>query len=410
MFQSTSASPGRWAIFSSAPHRMFFFFGILALVLTTLFWLIDATAIFHGGRSLMAPGIADIYAHGILMTLGVFPLFISGFLLTTFPRWMSGKPAPRSRYSVAALCQGLGVGTLLAGLLLGEQIVRLGLALTALGWGLFLGELVRVFAAADARPIHAWIVLPAMTVGECLLLFLLSRDTPLAGSWPIVPTIAVWWVLLPVFVAVGHRMIPFFSNNVIPGYTVRRPRWALLLLVVLLALHPLVETGGGWRTLNDTLLCATSGALWLAWQPWKATRNRLLAVLHIGFAWLWIGALLFAVDDLLQLLGTSQLVWRAPLHALTMGLFGSLLVAMTTRVTLGHSGRPLTMTALPWFMFWGIQGGAVLRVLAGLPQLPPVSAAILVAASGTLWLAALTGWAIRFAPIYWQKRLDGVPG
>ena len=37
---------------------------------------------------------------------------------------------------------------------------------------------------------------------------------------------------------------------------------------------------------------------------------------------------------------------RAPAHALYIGFFGSLLVAMVTRVTQGHSGRPLELDAL----------------------------------------------------------------
>jgi len=358
----------------------------------------------------MAPSVSDIYAHGILMTLGVFPLFMSGFLLTTFPRWMGRKPAPRSRYATSSLCQGLGVLVILGGLALGDQAIRLGLALITLGWGLFLAELLRVFAGATSRPVHAWIVLPALVLGEAMVLFMLSRSHPLAGNWPAIPLLAVWWVLLPVFVAVAHRMIPFFSNTVIPGYTVRRPRWVLFLLAALLLLHPLLNDYNAWRTLCDALLCIVSATLWFAWQPWASTRNRLLAVLHIGFAWLWIGALLFTIDDTLRLLGAPQLAWRAPLHALTMGMFGSLLLAMTTRVTLGHSGRPLRMSAGPWVMFWGIQAAAAVRVIAGLPQLTPTTTAILVAASGTLWLAAFLGWAVRFAPIYWQKRLDGAPG
>ena len=36
---------------------------------------------------------------------------------------------------------------------------------------------------------------------------------------------------------------------------------------------------------------------------------------------------------------------RAPAHALFIGFFGSLLVAMVTRVTQGHSGRPLVLGA-----------------------------------------------------------------
>ena len=46
---------------------------------------------------------------------------------------------------------------------------------------------------------------------------------------------------------------------------------------------------------------------------------------------------------------------RAPAHALFIGFFGSLLVAMVTRVTQGHSGRPLVLGRVAAFAFVAIQ-------------------------------------------------------
>ena len=39
----------------------------------------------------------------------------------------------------------------------------------------------------------------------------------------------------------------------------------------------------------------------------------------------------------------------------------SVLVAMVTRVTQGHSGRPLEMGRIPWLCFWLLQGVVLLR-------------------------------------------------
>lgn len=399
-----------WHRFSSAPHRMFFFFGIMALMAATGLWLADATVIYHGGRSMMAGGVSDLYAHGILMTLGVLPIFISGFLLTTFPRWMGQRPVSRTTYASAALLQAIGFAVLVAGLVMDERLVRLGLLVLGGGWTVFLFALVSVFWQAGNRPIHAWLVLPALITGDILVLSLAAKTHPLDGFWPLIPLAAVWWVLLPVFLSVAHRMIPFFSKNVVPNYVMRRPRNVLLLMILLIVLHPLLAAHPGLRVLIDAPLAICAAGLWLAWQPWDALRNRLLAVLHIGFAWLWIAALLFTIDDLLRYTGVSQMIWRAPLHALTMGMFGSLLLAMTTRVSLGHSGRPLRMSGWMWAMFWCVQLATAMRIVSGLPGVPPTPSAMLVAFSGILWLAAFLGWAVRFAPIYWQRRLDGAPG
>ena len=47
-----------------------------------------------------------------------------------------------------------------------------------------------------------------------------------------------------------------------------------------------------------------------------------------------------------------------------VGFFGSVLVAMVTRVTQGHSGQALVMPTVAWFAFVAIQLVVLLRVFA----------------------------------------------
>jgi uncharacterized protein involved in response to NO len=91
---------------------------------------------------------------------------------------------------------------------------------------------------------------------------------------------------------------------------------------------------------------------------------------------------------------------------LFIGFFGSLLVAMVTRVTQGHSGRPLQLGGVAAFAFIAIQLTAVIRVGA---ELAPD---ILVwhGAAGMLWLLAFTPWVLRSAWIYLTPRTDGQAG
>ena len=87
------------------------------------------------------------------------------------------------------------------------------------------------------------------------------------------------------------------------------------------------------------------------------------------------------------------LLGRAPAHALFVGFFGSLLVAMVTRVTQGHSGRLLVMPKVGWFAFVAIQLVALLRIVAEvLPDAPAWQA---LAALG--WLLAFAPWVLRSA-------------
>jgi uncharacterized protein involved in response to NO len=119
--------------------------------------------------------------------------------------------------------------------------------------------------------------------------------------------------------------------------------------------------------------------------------------------------LLQTVRDTSYLVTGEWLLGRAPVHALTMGLFASLLVAMVTRVTMGHSGRPLAMDRLTLGVFLTVQFAALARVCSELAHSPGMVVIALLAAMA-LWLVAITVWTGRFAPLYLAPRVDGRPG
>lgn len=81
-------------------------------------------------------------------------------------------------------------------------------------------------------------------------------------------------------------------------------------------------------------------------------------------------------------------------------------MAMVTRVTQGHSGRPLEMGSIPWLCFWLLQAVAVLRIAAEL--LPDTPGWLALAAVGSV--AAFLPWTLRSAWIYLTPRADGQPG
>jgi uncharacterized protein involved in response to NO len=91
---------------------------------------------------------------------------------------------------------------------------------------------------------------------------------------------------------------------------------------------------------------------------------------------------------------------------LFVGFFGSLLVAMVTRVTQGHSGRPLELGRIPALAFACVQLVVVVRVAAEV--LPDGMAWQAVAAIG--WLLAFVPWVVRSLAIYATPRIDGKPG
>jgi len=147
--------------------------------------------------------------------------------------------------------------------------------------------------------------------------------------------------------------------------------------------------------------------LGLNWPRVKAAA--LLRVVLLGFAWLPIAMLLQTLRDASFLVSGEWALGRAPIHALGIGFFGSMLIAMVTRVTQGHSGRPLMMDRTSLLCFGAVQGAAVARVGSEITSSPAAIQWLLIG-SVALWLAACALWSLRNGPIYLAPRLDGKPG
>jgi len=189
------------------------------------------------------------------------------------------------------------------------------------------------------------------------------------------------------------------------------PRWVLACAWGLMLAHLALELAHGyaWLWLPDLPLLALSTTLLWRWWPRPPQGARvpmLLRVLLLGFAWLPVALALYSVQSLWLLATDSFVLGRAPAHALFIGYFGSLLVAMVTRVTQGHSGRALELGRVAGFAFVTVQLVAVLRVCAELHSDPLPWLAL--AALG--WLLAFLPWVLRSAWIYLTPRADGKAG
>jgi uncharacterized protein involved in response to NO len=215
-------------------------------------------------------------------------------------------------------------------------------------------------------------------------------------------------VLLPIYFTVCHRMIAFFASGVIANYRPHRPMWTLAAFWPLALLHVWLELRHAyeWLWLVDAPMTLLTGWLLLQWWPRGASMPALLRVLFAGFAWLPIAFALYATQSVwYATTGTFEL-GRGPAHALFIGFFGSLLVAMVTRVTQGHSGRPLVLGRVAAFAFVLVQLIAITRVVA---ELSPDSL-LWQAIAGIAWIVAFMPWVLRSAWIYLTPRKDGRAG
>ena len=393
---------------AQAPHRLLFFVGAANVLLAMAWWatwLVDARWQLFGLRQ---PQPWAGWLHAFVMQYQVFPSFVFGFLLTVFPKWMALPDIPRARY----LPVGIGVfgGHLLtiAGAFGWAPGIRIGFWLTLAGWLVAIATLGPLLWRERGTTWTARACFGALLLGLAGMvawgLFLHGGDARMAFASI---KLGTFGLLLPVYFSVAHRMFPFFAGNVVGGYVAWRPLWLLGAVLALCLAHLGLELAHAyaWLWLADLPLLALSCvALWKWWPPGPVPG--ILRVLFAGLAWLPAAIALYAFQSLAYASTSQFLLGRGPAHALFIGFFGSVLVAMVTRVTQGHSGRKLVMPRAAWFAFVAIQWVALARVFAEV--LPDMWAWQAAAAVG--WLVAFAPWVYRIGRITLSPRVDGRPG
>lgn len=405
---NTTAHPNQppsLSLLAAAPHRLLFFVGALNVLAAMTWWTLWMTATRWPLPAMPAPAVPPGWGHGLVMGYQVFTPFIFGFLLTVFPRWMNQPALSRWHYVPVGIGLLGGQALVLAGLLGPAHLLHLGVLVTLVGWASGLCSLAGVLWRDAFRTWHGISTWVALAFGwSGLLLFAVWLHRPEAvnlvfASFRIAPLV----FLLPVYLTVVHRMLPFFAGNVVPGYRLWRPGWVIPAFWLLLMLHLVLELmhGYAWLWLADLPLLGLG--LLMLWRMWpRGPAPGLLRVLFIALAWFPLAMALFSVQSLWFAFTGAFELGRAPMHALAVGFFGTMLVAMVTRVTQGHSGRPLAMTAAAWLAFWGVQLAAVVRLAAEFGA----DTWAWQAAAGALWLAAFLPWVLHSAWIYLTPRAD----
>jgi uncharacterized protein involved in response to NO len=395
-------------LLARAPHRLMFFIGASNLLLAMAWWTAWLASTRWQWFAIAQPNPYAGWLHAFVMQYQVLPSFFFGFLLTTFPRWMGLPEFARWRYLPVGIGMFGGQLATLLGAFGWSAGILVGAVLTMVGWSAGLAALGPLLLREKGTTWHARSCFAALCLGLAGLLAWLAL---LLGASPLYAfasiKIGTFGLLLPVFVTVAHRMFPFFAGNVVPGYKPWRPMWLLAAFWTLVLAHLALELVHGYRWLwaPDLGLLALSTTLLWRWWP-RGSRSGLLVTLFVGLAWLPVAFALYALQSIAYL--DTGMFWlgRAPAHALFIGFFASVLVAMVTRVTQGHSGRPLQMPAAAWFAFGAIQLVAVIRIIAEVA--PDPMACMAVAAIG--WLVAFTPWVLRIGRIYLSPRVDGKPG
>lgn len=375
------------------PHRLFFFAGVVQ----GLVFIILLALHYSGFISLaISMGVYHVYALSFI----VFTQFFIGFLLTTFPRYLSRPSAPKEAYlPIAWLINGGGV--LLVGFsFISHQAVIVPMILIFVGYIAFcrlLFNFQRHSTVKDKRD-TTWMLWAFLCGGVGQVLFITDVFFSL---YTLALGVTFFLYLFLLIMIVSQKMIPFFTANRIAGYTITKSRHFLTLFCIALCLKVLLDT------LHVNALLANSalfGILTYELIKWKFPYKKSPPILWVLFLALWwapIGFGLFTLQTILELFGSTFYLEKAPIHALALGYFTTVLIGFGTRIILGHSGRTPRADGYATALFVLIQVMVLMRLIAGV--LGGVGYLHLIVTSAGLWVLVFALWSKRYLHMLFEK-------
>jgi uncharacterized protein involved in response to NO len=338
--------------------------------------------------------------HAHEMVFGFAMPVVAGFLLSAVATW-TGLPGT-SGWRLQVLF-GLWLLARLILWLLPQQ-----LALAWLAEMLFMALLVyeltrRVWAKRQWRNM----VFPPVL----LALALLSSASYRAAADPLLSMrlhYGAVWMITVLVVIVGGRVIPLFTGNRLGLKITPLPSWfenlaigSTVLIALALVFLPLQQADPAL-----TLLCLAGGIIHSVrlahWQGWKTLAVPLLWSMHLSYLCIPLAMFALAAVD------ADPVASKNIIHLLAIGSIGGMVLAMMSRVALGHTGRPLDVPGYLSVAFGMVFLAALVR--AALPLLDVAFTLWAWRLSALLWILAFLLFLLRYVPVLTRARVDGKSG
>ncbi len=378
------------AILSHGFRPLFLFGALQAALVIALWvpWFLGLVAV----PSLFPP--VAWHAHSLLF--GFVPAVIGGFLLTAMPNWTGHLPV------VGWPLAGL-FSLWLAGQVATPVSAHLGAWMTALVDLSFLCALTaavarEVVTARNWRNMPVLVLLGILVVAQALFHWEVDRF----GQPEMSQRLAIG-AIITLIALIGGRIVPSFTTNWLkrlnPGRLPHPPgRFdAIAMTVGIVALGLWIVSAGmavpGWLRGGLLLL---AGLLHLArqarWAPHRTLREPLVTILHAGYLFIGLGFLALGLAELSH----GRVAASAGIHAWTTGAIGTMTLAVMTRASLGHTGRPLTAGPMAAIIYAAVVLAAGLRIVSALA---PDLTLVLIPAAGVAWIVAFLGFAGAYGPL-----------
>ncbi len=349
---------------------------------------------------------APTWWHAHEMIYGFAGAAIGGFSLTAVAMWTKRPPvagAPlmilSALWVIARVLLALPFPALLAPAIAAD-----------LGYGVLLFALVsrEVITVRSQRNYKVLAILGLLPVTNGLFFWGMTHS----ASWTMTALFAGLWLIVMLINLMGGRVIPGFTRNwmkrqlaehkrepaTLPAAFDRFDLFATWLVVAFAILH-LLEAPSRWTAVVGLITSVMLFIRLARWQGIHTGSEPLVWVLHVAFSWLPIGFLLLAFAEL------GMLPQTAGVHALTSGAITTMIIAVSGRAALGHTGRALESHPLLTAAYVLITVAAICRVAATIGP----GARVLLGVSAAAWFLGFVCFAWRYVPILTQPRAQA-PG
>lgn len=368
--------------------RPFFLGGAVWAVLTMILWI---AALAHGlplGGDFGAP-----LWHAHEMVFGFAPAVLAGFLLTAIPNWTGSLPVSgRPLIGLVTLWLAGRVALACSGLIGSVAASSIDAAFLPAFLALCGREIIRGHKWNDLKVLAGVFAIALGNLGFHLS-WHLGGDPHLWLRGAVAGYVAL--VLI-----IGGRIIPSFTRNWLNQrgatlFPVPYNRFDLGVIVTsALALTVWVFAPETRLMAFLALIAAVLNVARLArWRGASVTGEWLLLVLHLAYAFVPLGFLAIALAGM-GLIGSA-----AALHVLTVGVIGTMMLAVMTRATRGHTGQKLAASKLTIISYLSLFAAALARPLADLTGVQ-----VLMEISGGLWIFAFALFIAEYGGMLAQMR------
>ncbi|MDH4194676.1 MAG: NnrS family protein [Nitrospirota bacterium] len=315
-----------------------------------------------------AGNVSFLYAprewHVHEMLFGFLPAVIAGFLLTAMPNWTERPPI-----------KGMPLMCLWSVWLAGRLVIAIHWLppfLSAIIDGAFLVTLA-IIAWREIAIGKAWDRAP---IGVLISLYaganLLFHSMALRSGETDLPERMALTVIILLLALIGGRVVPGFTLDFLSerGMVEHPPPFSRFdgLSILLAGIAAIA-----WTVQPETIatgeLLVMAGLVnlvrLLRWCGWVTWREPLVLILHLGYGWLAMALLIMGS----AILGVGLRPTDA-VHALTTGAVGTMTLAIMTRASLGHTGRPRHAGPMTVITYLLVNLGALLRVFGPATDLP----------------------------------------